>query len=142
MKVWKQKWFRITVGILIPLTVLLGALLLYVIGYGPPCNFHTKTGLYCPGCGMGRATVALLHLNLWDAFRYNPPVILLLPLIVYYLIKWYVWLVAARDILPDVNLDWVKIWVVVLLTVAAGLFYVLRNLPVAPFTYFAPDLIL
>lgn len=45
----------------------------------PPCPFHQSTGLACPGCGMTRATYALLHGKLADALRLNPLGIVLLP---------------------------------------------------------------
>jgi len=38
----------------------------------PPCIFKTLTGLYCPGCGTGRALMALTRLDFAAAFLYNP----------------------------------------------------------------------
>lgn len=35
------------------------------------CLFKLITGIPCPGCGMGRATLALLHGNLQSSFLYN-----------------------------------------------------------------------
>lgn len=32
---------------------------------------HTLTGLQCPGCGISRATHAMLHGNLAEALAYN-----------------------------------------------------------------------
>ena len=37
----------------------------------PVCPFHAMTGLWCPGCGMTRATYALLDGNLAAAFSAN-----------------------------------------------------------------------
>jgi hypothetical protein len=37
----------------------------------PICQFHRLTGLNCPGCGMTRATHALLHGELAAALRQN-----------------------------------------------------------------------
>jgi len=37
----------------------------------PVCQFHRLTGLNCPGCGMTRALYALLHGNIFSAFRDN-----------------------------------------------------------------------
>ena len=35
------------------------------------CPFYRLTGLYCPGCGSGRAVRALLHGHLLQALSYN-----------------------------------------------------------------------
>lgn len=40
--------------------------------YPLPCLFHVITGLYCPGCGAGRASYNILHGNFLTAFCYNP----------------------------------------------------------------------
>lgn len=52
-----------------------------------PCPFYHVTGLYCPGCGMTRASLSLLDGDLVQAFRYNNLVFILLPLfVIYYLL--------------------------------------------------------
>ncbi|WP_037373151.1 DUF2752 domain-containing protein [Anaerovorax odorimutans] len=47
-----------------------------------PCVFHTVTGLYCPGCGISRMCIALLHFNFKGAFSYNQGVMLALPIMI------------------------------------------------------------
>ena len=49
---------RILVGIAVPAALLLGAAFFLRFG-SPPCIFHALTGIYCPGCGAGRALRAL-----------------------------------------------------------------------------------
>ncbi len=39
------------------------------------CPFKLITGIPCPGCGMGRATLSLVHLEIKRAFLYHPLVI-------------------------------------------------------------------
>lgn len=47
----------------------------------PPCHFYNFTGLHCTGCGMTRATRALLHGDLLSALRMNLLGTLLLPVL-------------------------------------------------------------
>lgn len=37
-----------------------------------PCVLYALTGFPCPGCGMSRAWLAVLRLDLITAFRYHP----------------------------------------------------------------------
>ena len=38
----------------------------------PPCVFRSLTGIPCPGCGSGRAALALVRFDLPAAFASNP----------------------------------------------------------------------
>lgn len=71
--------FRVIAGIGLPLFVLIGAWVLYTFGNPLICVFYKLTGLYCPGCGSGRASAALLHLDFAAAFKHNLLYVLLLP---------------------------------------------------------------
>ncbi len=128
------------------MTVLLGAGLLAGAGaaylyfhdpvvYPIPCAIHLFTGLYCPGCGAGRACYALLHGEFLEAFSYNPLMVILIPFICLY--------VAAR------GLDWavtggnhvdgkisVKLLVAILILIL--IYGIVRNIPVRPFSLLAP----
>lgn len=59
-----------------------GAYLLWRFGTGwtPGCLFCKWTGLECPGCGMTRATHALLEGRIIEAFAFNPVGTLLFPI--------------------------------------------------------------
>lgn len=48
----------------------------------PLCPTAGTFGLPCPGCGLTRATLALLHGDVGAALRFHPLVFLLLPLFV------------------------------------------------------------
>ena len=67
---------RVLVGILAPALVLLGCRWL-LRGGGLYCLFYETTGLYCPGCGSGRAALSLLHGHVIEALGHNPLLFLL-----------------------------------------------------------------
>ena len=45
----------------------------------PKCPFYIITGYQCPACGLQRAAYQLLHLNLIEALRYNPFLVISIP---------------------------------------------------------------
>lgn len=47
-------------------------------GLAIPCFYVATTGFQCPGCGLSRMFVSLFHLELADAFSYNPVCFVLL----------------------------------------------------------------
>lgn len=96
----------------------------------PPCPLHRLTGLYCPGCGGTRATVALLHGDLAAALAMNPLLFLVGPLLAWLLFAALFPAQAPHPALPT----WLQ-WSAVSLVIAFGL---LRNLPVYPFLLLAP----
>ena len=97
-----------------------------------PCVFHIVTGLHCPGCGVTRFIVALLHFDFRSAASQNLALAVLLPL----------WLIygAFYIFLPEKLGDRTKpfkiltIGSVVLLVV----FGILRNIPF--FSFLAPSI--
>ena len=58
-------------------------------GYTIPCFFHETTGLYCPGCGLQRATYDMLHGEMQAAFNVNVLSFFLVPLFLYFLYSWF-----------------------------------------------------
>lgn len=74
------------------LAAILGACLLFFfnpesVSLYPRCPFYVLTGLKCPGCGTLRGIHALLHFRIIDAFRFNPLMVVSIPLIVMLLIS-------------------------------------------------------
>ena len=136
---WHSKKMRIFIGVLVPVSaaalVLLLAIALSLLEKGPPCMFYTVTGLHCPGCGTGRAAMAMLEGDLGLAFRNQPLMMLLLPFVIYYLLKIYIAYVFGRDVLPFFKIgSKFAIWLLAVIL----LYWVLRNIPISPFTYLAP----
>lgn len=97
------------------------------LSIGIPCLFYQITGFYCPGCGVTRMLFALLKLDFYQAFRYNPFVFLL---IIFYL------LYKILNIKYPVKINSYVIYGIVLLAI---LFGVLRNIEM--FYYLKPTVI-
>lgn len=123
--------------ILFSLTLPIAAMLLAIYeaggGTGLECGFYRLTGLYCPGCGSGRAVVALLNGRLWASFCYNPLLWILGPPAIVCVIREYVRILFPR-------LGWkpllLKRPIVILCLVLVFGFWFLRNLPA--FSFLAP----
>lgn len=90
-----------------------------------PCLFHKITGLYCPGCGITRMFVSLLHFRIKEAFFYNQLVFCLLPLFFILLIDYI--LIKCKKIGFINNKLKHNIWMFIL--VASIIFGILRNIP-------------
>jgi hypothetical protein len=96
----------------------------------PKCPLKALTGIDCPGCGGLRATHALLHGDIAGAFDHNILAVIMVPAMAYYLTKWVLHL-FGRD-LPSLRLPHWAAWA---LPISIAVFTVVRNLPIAPFSY-------
>ncbi len=119
-------------NVLVIAAIVVAAALVYFFAPGehrfyPRCIFHSLTGLACPGCGSLRAAHNLLHGNFTTAFRLNPFVLTIVPPTL------GVWLVRGEAAFSRIRPIW--IWLIVTVIIA---FSILRNLPIAPFSYFKP----
>jgi hypothetical protein len=103
-------------------------------GVFPPCPFLALSGYHCPGCGTLRALHQLLNGNLIVALGLNPLTILSLPFIAYALLATASLAIWGRR-LPSRFIPAGWLWALLATVV---LFWVLRNLPVFPFTWLAP----
>ena len=103
-------------------------------GLYPICPFFGLTGCYCPGCGTLRALHQLMHGDIAAAFGYNAYAMLALPIIAYSFtvggLRAY-GLPAPPHIFVPAPLIWT-------LLIAVLAFWLLRNLPFAPFGALAP----
>lgn len=130
---------RILTGVGIPLGILFLAVYALLFGKTPSCMFYELTGLLCAGCGSGRFMLALLHLDFYAAFRYNPLLFVSFPLISYYSAKLYISFVFGKDLLPFPKIK--SRWVGIAATAIIIAYWILRNVPVFPFTLLAPNAI-
>ena len=88
--------------------------------------------MYCPGCGTLRALHALLHGNVGSAFMLNPLSMIALPLLGYAFISLIVEVARGRP-LPRLFDSPRYTWALFAVVVS---FWVLRNIPVYPFSLF------
>ena len=132
-------WVRVLSIIGIFVIALAGAAFLY---YHSPeenmwlmCIIYMLSGYYCPGCGAGRVCYSILHGRLYQAFRYNPLLCLLLPWLVLYLcICMIQWLLYGRETISQR----IPVWVVYVILAIVILYGILRNIEIYPFSLLAP----
>lgn len=98
------------------------------------CPFRLATGLWCPGCGSTRMLHHLASLHPLEAFSFNPLAFIVLPYVVWSVFVTLTrWLGGPRLVIPRLSarLTWV-------LAATVLAFWVLRNVPGAPFDALAP----
>ena len=123
---------RVLVGVGAP-ALLLALCLTLLRGGHLFCLFYELTGLYCPGCGSGRAALALLHGRVGEAFGHNALAMLFLPPCAYFLLREYL-----RFVFPGLGLRPTALpaWAGWASAIPILAFWVLRNLPA--FAFLAP----
>ena len=123
---------------IIVFTIAAGAILLLYFfvepknGNLPKCLFHELTGLYCPGCGGQRSLHALLHGHILTAINYNLLFVLLLPLIVYFMFIF----ISGKKYSASSFIYKASFSLGIAIVVVS--FWILRNIPVIPFSWLAP----
>lgn len=120
-----NKFKKIIIVCAIGIIAISGILILYYFNIGIPCIFYKITNLYCPGCGITRAIISLLKLNIYQAVRYNSLIILFPFLLINYI---YTYVFNGKKKVPQF------IWIIILVIVI--LYGVLRNIP--KFSFLAP----
>jgi len=116
-----------------------GGVVLYIFApeksnWMPPCVFHALTGLYCPGCGTGRGLHKLLHGDVMGAWRMNSLAVLFLFFLLYAAARYVFFTFTGRKPKPIKLPNWAG-WLVVVVIFS---FWILRNIPLYPFTLLAP----
>jgi hypothetical protein len=101
----------------------------------PPCPFYTLTGLFCPGCGSQRAFHDLLHGDVLNAADHNLLFVLFTPLVLFSGIVAVNNIFRKKKIAQRIFNSTVFTFAVLIIVLA---FWILRNIPAAPFTNLAP----
>lgn len=103
----------------------------------PRCFFHFATGWHCPGCGNTRAAHAILRGDVAEALRQNALFVVALPFLAFLAWRsWMAWVYPGR--LRPLRFRWRERHTHGVVAVLL-LYWVIRNLPWAPFTWLAPD---
>ena len=102
----------------------------------PKCQFHQVTGMQCAGCGSTRAGHHLLNGRVVDALRSNAMLVGFMPVAAVVFVggfrRWW----RGGEFLPFIGGRFV--WWTVGVLVA---FSVVRNIPVRPFIYLSPPVV-
>ena len=94
------------------------------------CPFRKLLHLYCPGCGGTRMIISLIHLDFYQAFRWNPLLFILIICGIILCIINIILYIKKRPIIKPSLKFW--IFIIVLLII----YMVLRNIPI--FSYLIP----
>lgn len=100
----------------------------------PPSPFRALTGLYCPGCGTLRALHQLLHGHILKAFELNSLMMVAMPYLIYSYVSYSAPVILGVKV-PQIFIKPNWIWLILKIILV---YWVLRNIPVAPFSWLAP----
>lgn len=100
-------------------------------GFYPQCTFKQLTGLDCPGCGLTRAMHALMTGDPLRAINHNIVILAIFPIAVYVYTRWLLMSTLGYE-LPRLRMPNKVRWALLPVILA---FWVLRNLPWAPFVW-------
>ncbi len=97
------------------------------------CPIHKITKLYCPGCGITRMLFAILNLDFYQAFRYNPLLFITIPIWLFYLLDLVISYIKGKTSFFQKHIN-NKFWIA--LTIIFIVFGCMRNMP--QFSYLLP----
>ena len=118
----------VTYSIIILIFLIFLYVLLQNIHYD--CPFHYFLNIWCPGCGGTRMIGAILQLDFYQAFRYNPLLFILVITGILYFIYMIVHYIKKKEIL----IPSLKVWIIILILLI--IYMILRNIPM--FSYLIP----
>ncbi|AWZ23181.1 hypothetical protein CEJ39_02425 [Rhodococcus pyridinivorans] len=99
-------------------------------GVIPPCPTYSLFGILCPGCGSSRMLYSLVHLDVPAALHYNALGLVALSVLTVSFGLW-TWSRARGTPMPR----WTRYrWPPHLVLILTAMWFVVRNIPVAPFT--------
>ena len=96
----------------------------------PVCPTKALLGIDCPGCGSMRMLYSVMHGDLLGAAKFNALAVVALVLLVFAFATWTYGRVIGRRMWSWQQYRWSALMTMVLVLV----WFVVRNLPFAPFT--------
>jgi len=103
-------------------------------GLFPRCYFNALTGYHCPGCGSQRAVHDLLHFRIFEALSHNVTIVLVALVLG---AKAYAVMSKKYFLKYHYNLGQKSFFTITIIVILFA-YWILRNIPVAPFTSLAP----
>lgn len=94
------------------------------------CPIHYLFHIYCPGCGLTRMIISIFKLDLYQAFRYNPYIFILLVLFILYGIYVLIRYIFSKK-KPHISIK-----VLIGIFISLIVYMILRNIPL--FDFLAP----
>ena len=104
-----------------------------VTGYFMGCPIHDYLHMDCPGCGTTRMAVALIHLDFYQAFRFNPLIFILMPAM-FVMVSYLMGVISFEGKCLRIYLKCVEI-----IGVLAVVYFIMRNIPL--FYFLRPTVI-
>jgi len=99
-------------------------------GFLPVCPTKALLGIDCPGCGGMRMAYSVMHGDIPAALHYNAVTFVFMLLFVWSMVAWTLGRLRGRAM--DSWLHWR--WTPLAFSVVFVVWFVIRNLPFAPFT--------
>lgn len=129
-----QFLYKPLTALLIWLTLAVGSTYLFIFEPGKSgvflvCPFFALTGFACPGCGSTRGLHQLLHGNVVAAFKFNALMMVMLPFLLYALVRYTSAVMRGRPLKGN-QLDAKYIWLLFFVVLS---FWIVRNTPFYPF---------
>ncbi len=131
MKKYKKIIISTIIFILLLIYILVGEKIKFYI----PCPIKSLTGFYCPGCGITRMILSILKGDLYQAFRYNPLVFILMPFIIFYFLEINISKLYNKKSICKKVPDYI-FYIIIAVLVVYG---ILRNIDI--FSYLRPTIV-
>lgn len=128
----KKKLYFFCTLIIIGLTYLL---LIDKYHIGLFCPIYKITKLYCPGCGITRMLISILNGKFYQAFRFNPLLFLISPILIFYYLIYFISVLNHKKFILKKYENNICIFLIILF-LGYG---IIRNLPL--FYFLSPTVV-
>ena len=130
LKAYSFKFNKKNILLIIGFIVLLIGYIKILMLLNYKCIIHEVFGIYCPGCGGTRMIISFIHLDFYQAFRWNPLLFILLIIgIIYLIIDIIVYFRKKVILVPNL-----KVWIG--LVIILVIYMIIRNIDI--FSYLIP----